>query len=154
MSEFPDRAPAGFGPRFLAFLIDTVILALLLLPASLVGYFSGFMFMFYGYDQAGAAMQKGVYVLASLLFWGFYFASGESGQARATLGKWSMGLLVLREDDRPLTRKEAIARAAAGYLTVLTVFIGFLMAFFRSDHRALHDVISKSKVVWRGEENS
>lgn len=154
VNEFPDRAPAGFGPRFLAYLVDSIILALLQIPASLIGWASGLLFYFYGMDQYGAMLSQVVHALATLALAALYFASGESGQARATMGKWSLGLMVLREDDLPLTRKQAFGRAASAFVTALTLYIGFIMCAFRKDHRALHDLMSKSKVVWRGEEIS
>ena len=53
-----------------------------------------------------------------------------------------------------MTRKQALGRVACAFLTPLTLYIGFIMAAFRKDHRALHDLLSKTKVVWRGEELS
>lgn len=152
VGEFPDKTPAGFGPRFLAYLIDSIILVLLEIPAWFIGFLGGLLFYYYGMDTTAEMLSRVVFLVATLGLWGFYFASGESGQARATLGKWSLGLIVLREDDRPLTRKEAFGRAASAFVSALTLYIGFIMCAFRSDHKALHDIMSKSKVVWRGEE--
>lgn len=154
VSEFPDKTPAGFGPRFLAYLVDSIIIAILQIPASFIGWASGLLFYFYGWDNIGAILSQVVQAVAGLGLVGFYFASGESGQARATMGKWSLGLMVLREDDMPMTRKQAFGRAASALVTALTLYIGFVMCAFRKDHRALHDLMSKSKVVWRGEEIS
>ena len=91
--------------------------------------------------------------IASLLIIGFYFATGESGAARATLGKAAIGLMALREDNKPMSRQQAFGRAASAFVTYLTLYIGFLLCLFRADRKALHDLMSKSKVVWRGEEN-
>jgi uncharacterized RDD family membrane protein YckC len=49
------------------------------------------------------------------------------------------------------TRQQAFGRAASAFLTALTFYIGFIMCFFRADKKAMHDLMSKSKVVWQSE---
>jgi uncharacterized RDD family membrane protein YckC len=89
--------------------------------------------------------------LASML--GFYFARWESGAGRASLGKWTFGLIVLREDNEPMDFKLALKRAAASLLSVLSLSGTFVMCAFHPEHRALHDSMTKTKVLWRGDEN-
>ena len=151
VNEFPDLETAGFGPRFLAYMIDLIIVSLLGLVGAFIGTLFGLLFSFYGWGAA-AFLQLGVQIIASLLLAGFYFASMESGASRATLGKASIGLMALRDDNKPMTRQQAIGRAASAFVTALTFYIGFLLCFFRADKKALHDLMSHSKVVWRGEE--
>ncbi|MEY3172206.1 MAG: hypothetical protein RLZZ436_119 [Planctomycetota bacterium] len=151
VNEFPDLEPAGFGPRYLAFLVDLIVMVLLAGVGMFVGSMFGWLFNFYGWaiaDQAGL----GVGALASLILFAMYFTLGESGAARATLGKWSIGLIVLRDDDRPMSRDQALKRFFCSIVTVLTVFLGFLTCAFRPDRRALHDKLNKSKVVWQPEQ--
>jgi uncharacterized RDD family membrane protein YckC/DNA-directed RNA polymerase subunit M/transcription elongation factor TFIIS len=152
VGEFPDKTPAGFGPRMLAFLVDLIILVLIAVPAFVFGFLGSWMGTFYGLGDYAEQCKWVMRVLGTLGIWSYYFASGESGQTRSTLGKWSLGLVVLREDDRPMSRKQAFQRAWVSYLTILTLFIGFIMVAFRRDHRALHDQLTKTKVLWRGEE--
>ncbi len=151
VNEFPDFEPAGFGPRYLAFIIDNIIMLLLAGLGFGVGTLFGLLFHFYGWSFADNA-SYGIAALVSLGLWGNYFALGESGSARATLGKWSIGMVVLRDDGKPLTRKQALSRAATAFLTVLTLYTGFLLCLFRPDRKAMHDLMSKSKVVWQGEQ--
>ena len=153
VNEFPDLEPAGFGPRFLAYMIDLIIVSLLGVIGGLVGTLFGLLFMYYGMDSMAFFLEQIARAVASLLLAGFYFASMESGASRATLGKASIGLMVLRDDDKPMPRQQAFGRAASGFVTVLTFYIGFLLCLFRADRKAMHDLMSKSKVVWRGEEN-
>ena len=151
VNEFPDLEPAGFGPRYLAYLVDNIIMMLLAGAGFFVGTLFGLLFNFYGWSIADQ-LALGVSIVATLGLWGFYFSAGESGSARATLGKWSIGLIVLRDDNKPQTRQQAFARAASAFVTSLTLYIGFIMCFFRADKKAMHDLMSKSKVVWQGEQ--
>lgn len=153
VNEFPDLEAAGFGPRFLAFMIDAILMALLGVAGGIVGGLFGLLFGWYGWGALAVFLEQATQVIASLILIGFYFASMESGASRATLGKASIGLMVLRDDDKPMLRQQAYGRAAAAFVTALTLFIGFLPSAFRSDKKAIHDLMSKSKVVWRGEEN-
>ena len=152
VNEFPDLETAGFGPRFLAFQIDMIIVVLLCGIGIFIGTLFGMLFSFYGWGAA-AILQLVVQFVASLALVGFYFASMESGASRATLGKASIGLMALRDDNKPMTRQQAFGRFGSALVTYLTLWIGFLLCFFREDKKALHDLMSKSKVVWRGEEN-
>jgi uncharacterized RDD family membrane protein YckC len=150
VNEFPDLEPVGFGPRYLAFLIDYIIMGLLSGMGQFIGTLFGLLFNFYGWSIADQ-LALGIGALASLGLIGFYFASGEAGAARATLGKWSLGMIVLRDDNKVQTRQQAFGRAASAFLTALTFYIGFIMCFFRADKKAMHDLMSKSKVVWQSE---
>ncbi len=150
--EFAEFEVAGFGPRYLAFLVDLIIMILLAGVGQFAGGAVNFLFTsVYGWSQ-GPMIAQGAAALVTLILWGMYYSYGESGAARATLGKWSIGLIVLKDDNRPQTRKDALSRAAAALATVLTLFLGFLMCLFRPDKRAMHDQMTKSKVVWRTEQ--
>ena len=153
VNEFPDLEPAGFGPRFLAYMIDIIIVTLLSLVGGFIGTLFGLLFHFYGWGDLAVFLEQVVRGLVSLLLTGFYFASMESGASRATLGKASMGLMVLRDDSKPMPRQQAYGRAASAFVTFLTLYFGFLLCLFRADKKALHDLMSNSKVVWRGEEH-
>ena len=151
VNEFPDLEPAGFGPRFLAFQIDSIIVVLLAAVGAFIGTLFGMLFNFYGWGAA-TMLQFGVQFIVTLALVGFYFASMESGASRATLGKASIGLMVLRDDNLPMNRQQAFGRFGSALVTYLTLCIGFLLCFFRADRKALHDLMSHTKVVWRGEE--
>ena len=154
VNEFPDFERATFGPRYLAFLVDLIIMALLAGVGMFIGQMFGFLFSMYGWSFAaqGALIAGGV---ASLILWGMYFTLGESGSARATLGKWSIGIVVMQDDGlpipMPMSRDLALKRAASAFLSVLTLFIGFLSCVWREDRKAMHDAMTKTKVVWQPE---
>ncbi|MEZ6059671.1 MAG: RDD family protein [Planctomycetaceae bacterium] len=155
VNEQVELEPAGFGPRFLAYLVDSILLTVLALvafvAAILIGGLVGFL---YGMSaQVAMFVRFGINAIIMLVLWGLYFASWESGQNRATLGKSALGLLVLNDDDTPITLKQGFGRALSALVTALTLYIGFVICYFRKDHRAMHDLMTKTKVVWRGEDD-
>lgn len=147
-------SPAGFGPRFLAVQVDILMAGLIGLAAAVVGSIVSALVGFL-YNSITAEYMAFNIVLCggTAIALGFYFARWESGSGRATLGKWTFGMLVLRDDDEPLSFKLAIKRFALSLLSVLSLSGTFVMCFFRPDHRALHDLVTNTKVVWRGDEN-
>ncbi|MCA9047756.1 MAG: RDD family protein [Planctomycetaceae bacterium] len=152
--EQPPMSPAGFGPRFLAMHVDAVVAGAMCLAAVVAsGFISGLVGMLYNSETIQTYAWYGalaVTIGGSLLF---YFAKWESGANRATLGKWSLGLMVLQDDGQPVPFDLAIKRAAASVTGILSLGGTFIMCAFRGDHRAAHDLMTKTKVVWRGDEN-
>ena len=144
---------AGFGPRFLAFQVDMVLAALII---GVCIWASGFIFGLVNTLYESETIATGAYWAALVgsisISLGFYFANWESGSGRATLGKWTFGMLVLQEDNRPMPFKLALKRFWASMLAIPTLFGSFIMCAFTPNHRALHDNLTKTKVVWRGDE--
>ncbi|HAD61750.1 MAG TPA: hypothetical protein DCG12_21140 [Planctomycetaceae bacterium] len=150
--EQPPGSDVGIGPRFLAALVDCVILlvpagACALVSVLLAAYFSsvlafpvwGLRLLFFGITMA----------FASLL----YFGRFESGANRATLGKWSLGIMVLTEDDMPLDFGQSAKRLCVTFVNLLLLGIPFIIAAFHPKYRAMQDLATKTKVVWRGDED-
>ncbi|HYO99596.1 MAG TPA: RDD family protein [Pyrinomonadaceae bacterium] len=66
----------------------------------------------------------------------------------ATVGKWATGLRIERRDGERLGFGHATLRHTVGYLvSLLTLGLGFLLAAFDSEGRALHDRIAGTIVV-------
>ncbi|MCH2212002.1 MAG: RDD family protein [Fuerstiella sp.] len=153
INEQVELEPAGFGPRFLSFLIDTILLGVMAGVSAVIGPLVIKVFGFL-YNFSESAVSVGSWVVAGTLtaiLWAIYFSTWESGQNRGTLGKIAVGLIVLTKDDKPLTVKKAFSRTLCSVLTVLCLFAGFVMCAFHPGRRSLQDVICKTKVVWRGE---
>jgi len=118
-------APAGFGVRFVAVLIDGVILfvanwVLALIGLGLISYIAGI-----------------AYYIA---FWAL------KGQ---TPGKMAMGLYVVSADGRPLDWGKAIVRYVGYMVSGFILGIGFLMVAFDDAKRGLHDRIASTLVIKR-----
>lgn len=65
----------------------------------------------------------------------------------ATPGKMAVGLKVIRADGGPITVGLAIGRYFCYLLDSLTLCIGYLIAAFDSQKRALHDFICNTRVI-------
>jgi uncharacterized RDD family membrane protein YckC len=119
-----------FGQRFLAILIDGVILIIpeLLLQRSLplVGY----------------------YPLVIILQW-LYFAIMESGSNQATFGKKAMGLKVTNLNGEKINFAQASGRYFGKIISSLILFIGYLRMLWDDKKQTLHDKMAGTLVVKR-----
>lgn len=85
-------------------------------------------------------------LLINLLFGGIYvvYFLGSRG---ATLGKMACGLRVVMADGGDLSYTRAFARHLAEKLSFMTLMMGYVMAAFDSEKRALHDHICSTRVI-------
>jgi len=81
-----------------------------------------------------------------LFYFTFFYTFGG-----ATLGKYLMGLRVVRSDGRPLSGAQAALRTVAYAVSALPVYLGFLSVLVDDRRRAWHDMLSGTAVVhsWR-----
>lgn len=70
------------------------------------------------------------------------------GTYGATLGKMAIGVKVVRPDGTPITYLRALGRALAEYLSSI-LLIGYIIAGFDEQKRALHDYIAGTRVVYK-----
>lgn len=142
----------GFWIRFVAILIDGAILMTVSLLLSGLGtavFFSG--------RAAGRAGAMVALSGAYLAIQGFLFlvnlAIGVSYQVyfltrySATPGKLALRLKVIPAKGGPVSAPLAIGRFFAHYLSMLTLGIGYIMAGFDPQKRALHDRICETRVI-------
>lgn len=138
---------AGFGPRFLAYLIDGVFLGMMNLLPGAVAAFA------YMKIQSGAAagifgVIMAVMVLVALIFslgYHVYFV----GSKGATPGKRIMKLKVAFPDGTwPIGFGKAFLRLIGYLVSAMICYIGFLMIIFdKETHRGLHDKIAGTIVI-------
>ncbi len=69
------------------------------------------------------------------------------GRFGATLGKMALQLRVVRADGSRVGYARAAGRHFAKYLSQLTAGIGFLLAAWDPEKRALHDMVADTRVV-------
>jgi uncharacterized RDD family membrane protein YckC len=144
--EFP---PAGFWIRFVAFLVDSFVLFIVMLvlfvaiglgagvtaapgdPAALAQ-------MMLGLGAAVAAVSLVIPMLYEVIF------VGLRGQ---TPGKMLLNLKVIRMDAGEVDYVKAFIRWIGKLASGLILGIGYLMAAFTANKRALHDLIAGTRVI-------
>ena len=153
---------AGFWIRAAAFIIDCIIISIPvgIISMPFVGY-AAFKFMpyldEYSYTQTVSSdMAAALFLcwgialflqlLGAVIFW-LYFAWFESSVKQATWGKQLFGLRVTDAYGQRLTFARATGRTFAKILSYMTLYIGFMMAGWTKQKRALHDMIAGTLVM-------
>jgi len=137
-----ERLRAPFSLRCGALLIDYTMLAAILAFSTLLARALG------GGDArwAGASVLTLGYLLALAAgVLNFVVLASWTGR---TLGKWVTNLRIERRDGTEMSLARAALRHLVGYpLTLATLGLGFLLAAFNREGRALHDLIAGTTVV-------
>jgi len=135
----------GFWIRFAAVLIDGILLAIVNVP---LGLLAGGSFTFRPQVVSPfALLATQMLVTLIQLAVGITYETMMIGRYGATLGKMACGLRVVTADGGKVTYLRAFARYWAKLLSQLTIYIGFIIAAFDSEKRALHDHICGTRVV-------
>jgi uncharacterized RDD family membrane protein YckC len=134
---------AGFGRRLAALLYDTVLLA-----ALLVAFTSGAVFLNHRRAIEPETAGFWVYVYRAGLIGviaGYYLLNWtRSGQ---TLGMRAWHLRAVTAAGKPLSMKAAALRFAFGALAWAPAALGVLWLYFDPERLALHDRLSRTRVV-------
>jgi uncharacterized RDD family membrane protein YckC len=144
------RRYAGFWIRTLALVIDGVIIMAVTMP---IAFLLAFSLGFTGgrMDPEALNAKMGLVVLMYLvlfviaIFYQVWFTSRKGG----TPGKLALGLRIIRMDGQNLSMAHAFGRYLAHIISALPLYIGYIIAAFDSEKRALHDHICKTHVVYR-----
>ncbi len=134
---------AGFWRRFLAIIIDEIVLV----SVSFILSASYLMTVRTGPDsEAFAITVMGNRIFTFLLQW-LYFTIMESSSKQATLGKMAIGIIVTDYGGRRISFLRANGRYFGKFLSWFIFGIGFLMAGFTRKKQALHDMLAETLVV-------
>jgi len=139
------RRYAGFWIRFAARVIDAILLNIVFFVMRMSFGISTFARI--DGDIGGALARAAIGTLLSLIVASFYEIFMLAGYG-ATLGKIALGLQVVRPDGSGLTLSQATGRYFAQVLSSLTFLIGYIMAAFDPEKRALHDRICDTRVIY------
>jgi uncharacterized RDD family membrane protein YckC len=142
----------GFWIRFLAIIIDTIVVRVALIPVFLLMGFN-----FVGFHRIHGRMEPedvswivGVASTAAAITfcasW-LYEAILTSSSWQATVGKQLFNLKVTDEAGNRISFARATGRYFAKIVSVCTLWIGFIMAAFTDRKRALHDMIAGTLVI-------
>lgn len=141
---------AGFWIRFVARVIDSLLLGVVSLVVQIP------LTLIMAMPRAGVDPRAnlpamlafaGIATLANLgiaVSYEAYFLSTRG----ATLGKMVFGLKVVRPDGSRITAARAVGRYFAYFVSGAILLIGYIMAGFDEEKRALHDRICDTRVIY------
>ena len=146
------RRYAGFWIRFVAVVIDGIILFVVGLVITMpLRMAIGVSTINADNPAAAIPMIMGAFGLSMAVnlvlnaLYQIYFLSSRG----ATVGKMALGLKVIRADGGPLSVGQATGRFFAYLLDAYFTFtIGFIIAGFDAEKRALHDRICDTRVIY------
>jgi uncharacterized RDD family membrane protein YckC len=145
----PSVRYAGFWIRFVAFVIDAILVGIVILPFSVM---ISAMIRISG--SAVAMPGVGIDLVAGIVRLGLsgcanwiYEAALESSSKQATIGKMVLGLKVTDLDGRRISFLRATGRHFAKILSAMILLIGYIMAGFTQRKQALHDILAGTFVV-------
>lgn len=140
VEEYENLEFAGFWVRFVATIIDTILIMLLTFPLATVvygkEYWDSELFIQGGWDIVIS------YVLPALVVIIFWIYKS------ATPGKMIFGIQVISlGPQRALSKKQAIGRYAAYYLSALCFLLGYVWVAFDKRKQGWHDKLANTAVV-------
>lgn len=136
---------ANIGKRFLASILDSIILYIL---GAIVGFVIGLAMGGAGASDEGAVgAALAVNSIVGLVIGWLYYAIQESSPKQATIGKQAMGLVVTDMNGERVSFVKATIRHFAKILSALILMIGYIMAFFTEKKQALHDMIAGTLIL-------
>ncbi|MBX3177227.1 MAG: RDD family protein [Candidatus Hydrogenedentes bacterium] len=147
----PGQMPyAGFWIRFAARFVDGVIIAVVNIPLSVL---QQVLIMRMASRQGDAPASEMMMIGVVAVFWiisiliGLTYETYFVGKFAATPGKMVCGLKVVMSDGGRVSYGRALGRYFATIVSQLTLMIGFIMAAFDAQKRALHDHICDTRVI-------
>ena len=153
---------AGLGRRFVAFIVDIIIILLFdLVAMAVLGLTRGIQNSYYYFvqhvpvdqlttDGTMAAFLGTViaaYGVVLIIIPWLYFAGFESSRSQATPGKLLMHIVVTDMTGNKPTFARVTLRHFAKFVSALIIFIGFLMIGLTQKRQGLHDKIAGCLVL-------
>jgi uncharacterized RDD family membrane protein YckC len=133
----------GFWWRALAKIVDGIILQII---NGIITY-AGFMMAGMGArgsepNFAVIGLTYAINLIVQLFYYTFFV-----GAYGATPGKMACKIRIVNADGSKVSYQKAMGRCLAEILSFVTCFIGYLMAAFDDEKRALHDRICDTRVI-------
>jgi uncharacterized RDD family membrane protein YckC len=153
---------AGLGRRFVAFIVDFIIILLFdLVAMAVLGLTRGIQNSYFYFVQhvpadqlttegTMAAMYGSIlaaYGIVLIVIPWLYFAGFESSRSQATPGKLLMHIVVTDMTGNKPTFARVTLRHFAKFVSALIIFIGFLMIGLTQKRQGLHDRIAGCLVL-------
>jgi uncharacterized RDD family membrane protein YckC len=146
---------AGFWMRFLAYIIDKLLLGIVFVPVFILLALGSSVHLSDMHDDSSltgglvaalVATYFFVFLIVAAASW-LYFALMESSAKQATLGKLALGLRVTDMNGNRITFGRATGRYFGKLVSGLILYIGFIMAGFTQQKQALHDIMAGTLVI-------
>jgi uncharacterized RDD family membrane protein YckC len=137
---------AGFWTRFAAVFLDGIILGVV---NAGIGFVAGLAFATTirgGAPGAGFIVLQVVTMLINLCI-GISYETFMIGKYGATIGKMALKIKVVTPEGGPVSYLTALGRYFAKILSGMILAIGYIMAAFDDEKRALHDRICSTRVI-------
>jgi len=151
---------AGFWMRFLALIIDGIIIGVVrwiiilpILAAMGIGMASEIQSL--DTDDPSTALPiigtimafAGISMLVSTLIWILYYTLMETSKYQGTVGKIALGLIVTDVNGNKLDFSKALIRNICKIISSMIFCIGYIIAGFTEKKQGLHDIIAGTLVV-------
>lgn len=124
----------GFWIRFLAMLVDSVIVMTVLVAL---------LFAVITFLPAAMPVMTIVYFFAPFL----YFVVMHASARQATYGKALLGMVVTSSDGERISLLRSLGRELGKFLSALPLALGYVIAAFTERKQALHDFVATTTVV-------
>jgi uncharacterized RDD family membrane protein YckC len=92
--------------------------------------------------------ESGLLTTSAFVVWAFVYAAYPQAVAGRTLGMAIVGLAAVDRDGSPIRPWQAVVRVLAFPLSFLLFGLGFIGIVLQREHRALHDLIAGTAVVY------
>jgi uncharacterized RDD family membrane protein YckC len=135
---------AGFWTRFAAVFIDGLILGAI---NGGIGFVGGLVFGSTASNPSAGFVVLQLVIMFINLCIGVTYETVMIGKYGATLGKMACKIKVVTADGGQVSYLLALGRYFAKMLSALVLMIGYLMAAFDDEKRALHDRICNTRVI-------
>lgn len=130
---------ATFGQRFAAKFLDGIIIFVIQM---IVGFATASLA---GPGDGSSAL--GTFLSILMMFFGVFYAVFFLTKFNATPGKMAMKLRVVTPEGEPIGFKKALIRSLMEIVSGLILYIGYIMAAFDDEKRALHDRVASTRVI-------
>jgi uncharacterized RDD family membrane protein YckC len=143
-------AYAGFVSRLIAFVIDLLVVTATITTITIVGNFVlDALDNMFGFIPAEAVTSWVMVTIISIVSLGFYliYFIGLWMMAGQTLGKWVVGVRIVRTNGERMTFRTAVVRLV-GYWISAILFLGYLWVLVDNRRQGLHDKLAGTFVVY------
>ena len=138
-TDFPSIEYAGFWIRFLASVLDSVLLLMVMVPLLMVFYGPGVLFATESPGLAYDVINYGLPIIAVIVFWQY---------RSATPGKMMMDIYIVDADTlRHPPFGRLLLRYIGYYVSILTLFLGFFWIGWDKRKQGFHDKIANTVVI-------